>query len=133
MALPRSLLQYICGLVLLVACAQALKFDLQAVSQSHDAKKERCVRNFVAKDTLVVVTATVSGQKGDGMRVNMHVSAVLETTRRRGQQQGVTRLADVFPLRVSTDQRCGRKRVREATGRRRRAEDRLHVARRRRV
>lgn len=28
----------------------------------------------MAKDTLVVVTATVSGSRGDGMRVNMHVS-----------------------------------------------------------
>lgn len=74
MAPPRSLLQYICSLALFVACAQALKFDLQATSQSHDSKRERCVRNFVAKDTLVVVTAIVSGSKGDGMRVNMHVS-----------------------------------------------------------
>lgn len=74
MALPRSLLQYVCSIVLFVACAQALKFDLQATSQSHDTRRERCIRNFVAKDTLVVVTATVSGSKGDGMRVNMHVS-----------------------------------------------------------
>jgi hypothetical protein len=74
MALPRSLLQYICSLVLFIACANALKFDLQATSQSHDNKKERCIRNFVARDTLVVVTAIVSGAKGDGMRVNMHVS-----------------------------------------------------------
>jgi hypothetical protein len=74
MAAPRSLLQYICSVIFLVACANALKFDLQATSQSHDAKKERCIRNFVAKDTLVVVTAIVSGSKGDGMRVNMHVS-----------------------------------------------------------
>lgn len=74
MALPRSLLQYICSLVLFIACVNALKFDLQATSQSHDSKKERCIRNFVARDTLVVVTAIVSGTKGDGMRVNMHVS-----------------------------------------------------------
>ncbi|EON99915.1 putative endoplasmic reticulum vesicle protein 25 protein [Phaeoacremonium minimum UCRPA7] len=72
MALPRSLLQYVCSLVLLVACAQALKFDLQAYSQ-HDRKPERCIRNFVAKDTLVVVTATVDGHRGDGMVVNMHI------------------------------------------------------------
>ncbi|KUI74146.1 Endoplasmic reticulum vesicle protein 25 [Cytospora mali] len=73
MAPPRSFLQYICSVILLVACANALKFDLQATSQSHDSKKERCIRNFVAKDTLVVVTAIVSGSKGDGMRVNMHI------------------------------------------------------------
>ncbi|KAK2069636.1 hypothetical protein P8C59_004193 [Phyllachora maydis] len=69
MAPPNSLLQYMCSLLLLVACAQALKFDLAA---SHD-KKERCIRNFVSKDTLVVVTATVSGSKGDGQQVNMHI------------------------------------------------------------
>lgn len=31
----------------------------------------------MAKDTLVVVTATVSGQKGDGQTVNMHVSGLM--------------------------------------------------------
>ncbi|KAJ9156409.1 Endoplasmic reticulum vesicle protein 25 [Pleurostoma richardsiae] len=72
MALPRSLLQYICSLVLLAACSQALKFDLTAYSQ-HEKKPERCIRNFVAKDTLVVVTATLSGYKGDGMQVNLHI------------------------------------------------------------
>ena len=55
----------------------ALKFDLQA-HPGHSPKHERCIRNFVAKDTLVVVTATVSGQKGDGQTVNMHVSGLLE-------------------------------------------------------
>lgn len=85
MAMPRSLLQYVCSIVFFLACAQALKFDLQATSQSHDSKKERCVRNFVAKDTLVVVTAIVSGSKGDGMRVNMHVSALPLHDRSNGQ------------------------------------------------
>ena len=37
-------------------------------------KGERCIRNFVSKDTLVVVAATVGGARGDGMTVNMHVS-----------------------------------------------------------
>ncbi len=68
MALPRSLAQYVCSLALLVACSQALKFDLGA---THG--QERCIRNTVAKDTLVVVTATVSGESGDGMSVNMNV------------------------------------------------------------
>ena len=72
MAFPRSFLQYFCSLVLLVVSVPALKFDLTAPSQ-HDRKPDRCVRNFVAKDTLVVVTAIVSGYKGDGMIVNMHV------------------------------------------------------------
>lgn len=30
----------------------------------------------MAKDTLVVVTATVDGYKGDGMKVDMHVSSM---------------------------------------------------------
>ncbi|TAQ90879.1 hypothetical protein B7494_g809 [Chlorociboria aeruginascens] len=38
-----------------------------------DKTAERCIMNFVAKDTLVVVTATVDGYKGDGMVVNMHI------------------------------------------------------------
>jgi hypothetical protein len=66
------LLRLFAGLALLITVSQALKFDLVAVA-SHDKKQERCIRNFVAKDTLVVVTATVSGSKGDGMQVNMHV------------------------------------------------------------
>lgn len=72
MALPRGLLQYVCGLVLLVASVNALKFDLQSRGPN-DKASERCIRNFVAKDTLVVVTATVGGTKGDGMVVNMRV------------------------------------------------------------
>ena len=55
----------------------ALKFDLQAYP-GHNSRHERCIRNFVAKDTLVVVTATVSGEKGDGQTVNMHVSRFAE-------------------------------------------------------
>ena len=56
-------------LLLLVQLSSALKFDLFASS----SKNERCIRNFVMKDQLVVVTAIVDGQKGDGMVVNMHV------------------------------------------------------------
>ncbi|RYP75232.1 hypothetical protein DL769_003843 [Monosporascus sp. CRB-8-3] len=65
MALPRALLQYICSIVLLVTSINALKFDLAADG------RQRCIRNFVARDTLVVVTAVVSGHKGDGQTVNM--------------------------------------------------------------
>ena len=50
----------------------ALKFDL-AAHTGHNSKYERCIRNFVGKDTLVLVTAIVDGQKGDGQMVNMHV------------------------------------------------------------
>lgn len=75
MAPTTSLLRYVCGLVLLACCAQALRFDLHATS-THEGKKERCIRNFVARDTLVVVTAIVDGSKGDGMTVNMHVCSL---------------------------------------------------------
>ena len=50
----------------------ALKFDL-AAHMGHEHKYERCIRNFVAKDTLVLVTAIVDGTKGDGQVVNMNV------------------------------------------------------------
>lgn len=60
-------------LLLTAPLAAALKFDLHAV-QAHDAAKyERCIRNFVAKDQLVVVTAILDGYRGDGQTVNMHV------------------------------------------------------------
>ncbi len=55
---------------LFAALASALKFDLVAQPRGH---RPRCIRNFVSKDTLVVVTATVSGSKGDGQQVNIHV------------------------------------------------------------
>lgn len=51
----------------------ALKFDLHPVSAHDAAKYERCVRNFVAKDQLVVVTAILDGYRGDGQKVDMHV------------------------------------------------------------
>ncbi|KAG6010480.1 vesicle coat component [Claviceps maximensis] len=62
-----KLLQWLSSLLLLLGAAHALKFDLPAIG------KERCIRNFVNRDTLVVVTATVGGTKGDGMVVNMQV------------------------------------------------------------
>jgi len=74
MARPRSLLQQVCSVLLLLAVgAQALKFDIQA-GNGHDKNSRRCIRNFVSKDMLVVVTAIVDGYRGDGMQLNMHVS-----------------------------------------------------------
>lgn len=73
MALQRSTLQWLCSLLVLVGVANALKFDLIAHTGGESTKKERCIRNFVGQETLVVVTATVDGFKGDGMVVNMHV------------------------------------------------------------
>lgn len=61
--------------LLVVQIATALKFDLPAQS-GHGGKNERCIRNFVSKDQLVVVTAIVSGSKGDGQVVNMHVRSM---------------------------------------------------------
>ena len=61
---------------LFFSLSSALKFDLQAHT-GHNAKYERCIRNFVAKDTLVLVTAIVGGSKGDGQMVNMHVRLTL--------------------------------------------------------
>lgn len=61
-------------LFLVVQLASALKFELPA-SSGH-GKNERCIRNFVGKDQLVVVTAIVGGEKGDGQKVNIHVSDI---------------------------------------------------------
>lgn len=62
-------------LFVFVQLASALKFDLIATSGS--GKNERCIRNFVSKDQLVVVTAIVGGTKGDGQRVNIHVCGLM--------------------------------------------------------
>lgn len=70
---PRSLLYPLLLSLAFVPFSWALKFDL-AAHMGHNSKYERCIRNFVAKDTLVLVTAIVDGQKGDGQMVSMHVS-----------------------------------------------------------
>ncbi|KAI0134167.1 emp24/gp25L/p24 family/GOLD-domain-containing protein [Xylariales sp. AK1849] len=69
MAFTRALMQHLCSVLFLVSSISALKFDLQASRSS----TERCIRNFVAKDTLVVVTSTIGGSKGDGMIVNIKI------------------------------------------------------------
>lgn len=58
-------------LCIFVSVSYALKFDL--VAEPSGRQQERCIRNFVNKDTLVVVTATIGGNRGDGQRVDMHV------------------------------------------------------------
>ncbi|KAL9582490.1 MAG: hypothetical protein Q9212_003262 [Teloschistes hypoglaucus] len=73
--------------------SSALKFDIQAHT-GHGNKYERCIRNFVAKDTLVLVTAIVSGQKGDGQMVSMHIKdAVGNEYGRPKDIAGETRMA----------------------------------------
>ncbi|KAL4882082.1 WD40-repeat-containing domain protein [Aspergillus karnatakaensis] len=57
--------------LLCVQFSSALKFDIFA------GKGERCIRNFVLQDQLVVVTAIVSGDRGDGQMVNMHIKDAL--------------------------------------------------------
>lgn len=79
-----SPMRWLCGLLLLVSAANALKFDLLAHPGGENLKKERCIRNFVGADTLVVVTSTVDGYKGDGMLVNIHVCASEMDFERRG-------------------------------------------------
>jgi hypothetical protein len=66
------LLRLFAGLALFLACAEALRFDLVSYP-GHDKKGTRCIRNFVSKDTLVMVTATVDGNAGDGQQVNINV------------------------------------------------------------
>ena len=69
-------------LLLFLPISLALKFDLSAHT-GHNNRYERCIRNFVAKDTLVLVTAIVGGTKGDGQQVSMHVGFIALGTRRR--------------------------------------------------
>ena len=72
--MTRHIIFYTLNLLLLaLPLTWALKFDL-AAHTGYGAKYERCIRNFVARDTLVLVTAIVDGSKGDGQMVNMHVS-----------------------------------------------------------
>ena len=71
MAISRAPLSLLC-LCLLLPLALSLKFDI-AAHTGHSNRYERCIRNFVQRETLVVVTAIVDGTKGDGQVVTMHV------------------------------------------------------------
>ncbi|KAF2116420.1 emp24/gp25L/p24 family/GOLD-domain-containing protein [Lophiotrema nucula] len=63
-----------CALLLVaLPLSLALKFDIHAVQPHDAAKHERCIRNFVAKDQLVVVTTITDGHRGDGQTLNMHI------------------------------------------------------------
>ncbi|RAK91384.1 WD40 repeat-like protein [Aspergillus costaricaensis CBS 115574] len=86
--------------LLFVQLTSALKFDLSAVS----GKNERCIRNFVFKDQLVVVTAIVSGNKGDGQVVNMHIKDALGNDHGRPKDiAGETRQAFTSPADTAFD------------------------------
>lgn len=67
------LLSYVLFLFASLPLTSALKFDVAAHHGHESAKYERCIRNFVAKDQLVVVTANVDGQRNDGQQLNIHV------------------------------------------------------------
>ncbi|KAK0247398.1 hypothetical protein LTS09_017475 [Friedmanniomyces endolithicus] len=71
--MPTNMLVLKLLLAFALPLVSALKFDIQAHPGGESAKQERCIRNFVAKDQLVVVTATVSGKRGDGQTLNMHI------------------------------------------------------------
>ena len=74
MASSFSRLVSLTALVLaLLSLANALKFDIAAHTGA-STKYERCIRNFVGAETLVVVTATVDGHDSDGQSVSMRVS-----------------------------------------------------------
>ena len=73
--MAHSSLLYLFLSLTILPLSWALKFDLAA-----QTGRERCIRNFVARDTLVLVTAIVDGQKGDGQQVNMHVSPLATPT-----------------------------------------------------
>ncbi|PVH96103.1 endoplasmic reticulum vesicle protein 25 precursor [Periconia macrospinosa] len=62
-----------CALLFTIPLASALKFDLHAVHEHEAARHERCIRNFVAREQLVVVTVNMDGYRGDGQTVNMHI------------------------------------------------------------
>ncbi|KAF8536880.1 emp24/gp25L/p24 family/GOLD-domain-containing protein [Trichophaea hybrida] len=57
--------------LLFLSLVSALKFDIAALQKN--SNKPRCIRNYVSKDTLVVVTVTASGHKGDGQTLNIHI------------------------------------------------------------
>ncbi|WPH01436.1 Endoplasmic reticulum vesicle protein 25 [Acrodontium crateriforme] len=72
MALTMKLL-----LAFLLPLVAALKFDMPAHPGHESAKYERCIRNFVAKEQLVVVTVNAGGFRGDGQTLNLHIKDVL--------------------------------------------------------
>ncbi|KAG2418174.1 protein ERV25 precursor [Aspergillus terreus] len=94
----RSILSIL--LLCLVQISSALRFDLSAIS----GKNERCIRNFVYKDQLVMVTAIVSGQRGDGQVVNMHIKDALGNDHGRPRDiAGETRQTFTAPADTAFD------------------------------
>lgn len=67
-------------LAVLTPLVSSLKFDVRPQPKSAKAN-QRCIRNFVSRDQLVVVTAIVSGSRGDGQMLNMHVGFLVSFIR----------------------------------------------------
>ncbi|KAH8702069.1 COPII-coated vesicle membrane protein [Talaromyces proteolyticus] len=106
--------------VLFTSLSSALKFELAAQQHSN----ERCIRNFVSAGQLVVVTAIVSGTKGDGQVVNMHIKDALGNDYSRPKdvvgenRQTLTPSEDTafdvcFENLISDSRRAGNKPIRE--------------------
>uniref|UniRef100_A0A060SWI8 ARAD1A01804p n=1 Tax=Blastobotrys adeninivorans TaxID=409370 RepID=A0A060SWI8_BLAAD len=55
---------------LLIQCVAAVKFNVEANRQG---STPRCIRDFVARDTLVTVKVKSSGYPGDGQTLNVYV------------------------------------------------------------
>lgn len=118
---------------LLVPLTSAVRFDL--IPNTHSGKHERCIRNFVARDQLVVVTATVSGSKGDGQVVNMHVRGGLFSSFLR-QADCNCELHDILECLLivfvldGIDQEFSRRRLRQTKRYRRRDQTDVYCQRR---
>lgn len=112
------------GLLLLIGVASALKFDVQAHPGRENQKKERCIRNFVAKETLVVVTAIVGGSKGDGMQLNIHVCSPTVILTEGAES---TRKGQWLIRGCCTDSRRRWQRIRKTERCGRRVKDRLYL------
>jgi hypothetical protein len=68
---PSPIVSYIIGLLSLLQVCVALKFSVPAQEKNAHA---RCIRDFVTKDTLVVVNVKSSGYQGDGQTLNVYIS-----------------------------------------------------------
>lgn len=55
------------------AHSNALKFAVPARPAGSGQAFERCIRNFVHKDAMVVVNVKTNGQRGDGQVLNLRV------------------------------------------------------------
>ncbi|KAL1986065.1 hypothetical protein VTN96DRAFT_7078 [Rasamsonia emersonii] len=88
------------SLLFVLPFTSALKFDLPATTH----KTERCIRNFVSNGQLVVVTAIVSGQRGDGQVVNMVIKDALGNEHGRPRDiAGETRQTFMAPADTAFD------------------------------